>query len=61
MIRGDPIMYVYRPLPDSKTPEQTIRFDDLIDAWDFADNLMKECKKRGIMKILKTNRAERRK
>lgn len=60
MESGDPIQFIYRPLPDSKTPDQTIRFDSLLDAWDFADNLQKICIKRGVKKILKQNRAERR-
>ncbi len=59
MESGAPIQFVYRPLPDSKTPDQTIRFDSLLDAWDFAGNLQRECIRRGVKKIQKQNRAER--
>lgn len=45
-------------MPNSKLPEQTIKFDDLWDAYVFSMELLKECRRRGLEHIKKVNRDE---
>lgn len=58
MERGEPMQFVYRPMPNSKLPDQTIKFDDVWDAYVFAESLLKECRRRGLDHLKKVNRDE---
>lgn len=61
METGEPCTFVYRPMPDSKLPEQAIKFDSVLDAWHFAKDLQEFLYKKGIKHILRTNKLERKK
>lgn len=51
--RGEPLTFVYRPMLGSKTPEQVIRFDDVIDAYNFAMQLITVSRQRGAVELIK--------
>lgn len=58
MERGEPMTFIYRPMPNSKLQEQAIKFDDVWDAYIFSKELYVECRRKGLDHLKAVNKKE---